>query len=114
MVDISILDRHAFISRNHSPSPVVRKPKGDESPTQPTRLSRINTLQIPRAKLTGPASVADALSKPLPSREEMQWMEATTDMFLDILKRDIQTKTNPKCDLFEVLPFPPLLYGPTQ
>ncbi|KAI6658621.1 hypothetical protein LOD99_15419 [Oopsacas minuta] len=111
-LDISILDRHAMIPHSHSPNS-TRKSVGDEtSPT--TRRDRIKTLVIPRVKLTGPPSIGDALSKPLPSREEQDWVRDTADEFREILKREINIKTTPKNKLFSLLPFPPLLYAPIQ
>ena len=109
LVDISILDGHAFASRNHSPG---RRFGGDESPPPP-RQAEICSLRIKPAGLTGPPSVADALSKPLPTRQSVEWGRTTAEDILGALRADLQDNVTHKRELYQVLPFPPLLMDPS-
>ena len=110
MIDISILDRHAFVPRARTPSPKPKRTTGDESPPKISLIARISAIRFPPVKLTGPPSVADALAKPLPSEEEMQWWQEQGDRLSAELREDVRRKTTPQKPLFRLLPFPPPLF----
>ena len=110
MLDISILDPHTLMSRRRSFMPPTHV--YDDSPPSSPCFERINKVRRPRVKLRGPPNALEALAKPLPSREENEWVRRTAVEFLEILDSELDRKLTPDTPLFHALPLPPKLLQP--
>ena len=107
MLDISIMDPHTLMSsrRSFMPSRHVY----DDSPPNSPCFERIHKVRRPRVKLRGPSNALEALAKPLPTRDEIEWVRKTAAEFLQILDSELNRKIEPETPLFHPLPLPPRL-----
>ena len=107
MLNINIMDPYTLMSRRRNFMP--GRHVYDDSPPNSPSYKRVNKARLPRVKLRGPPNALEALAKPLPTREEMEWVQRTAAEFLQILDSELDRKIEPETPLFHPLPLPPKL-----